>query len=115
MQVDRPLLDPTPSSLSFHVVPADFGHVTVRVTGELDMASRDDLDEAMSGLAAEVRHVVLDLGGVAFIDSMGLRLLLELRDRYRGLEGSLTVSAQSPAVRRLFEATGLDQVLSVPS
>ena len=51
--------------------------------------------------------IVLDLSGLSFIDSTGLRLVLDLNDRYGGEADRLRVVAGSPAVERLLDIVGL--------
>ena len=55
--------------------------------------------------------MVVDLGRLAFIDSTGLRLLLQAdaRARERGCE--LVLRPGEPAVQRVFEVTGALAIL----
>jgi anti-anti-sigma factor len=83
------------------------GTVCVALEGELDLAGARRLEE---GLAAaereEPERLIVDLGRLAFIDSTGLRLLLQAdaRARERGYE--LLLRPGEPAVQRAFEVTG---------
>jgi anti-sigma B factor antagonist len=61
---------------SVAVVPT---HATacIDVTGELDLATAPQLKTALDALASnDTRHVLIDLRGLQFIDSSGLRTLL---------------------------------------
>jgi anti-anti-sigma factor len=81
----------------------------VSLSGELDIAHAPSLDEAVRELcAAGAREIVVDLGGVDFIDSSGLRALLASMSvcedhgcRYL-LEQELPMS-----VKRLFDVAGV--------
>ncbi|HKG35796.1 MAG TPA: STAS domain-containing protein [Solirubrobacterales bacterium] len=57
---------------------ADAGPVVfIRVTGEVDLANADQLADALRGDGVrDAAGVVLDLRGVPFMDSSGLRVLL---------------------------------------
>ena len=92
------------------VVCHDSGHPVVRVRGDIDLTNADTVTEALRALAdVGERRVDLDLGGVTFIDSTGIRSLLEgLRF---GLE--LCVVASSERVDRVLEVSGLDTLLEV--
>jgi anti-anti-sigma factor len=84
----------------------------VCVFGELDICSARSLHRA---LAAVEPPKMVDMSGVAFMDSSGLNVLLA---HYRYLVrqgGVLRVVAMSPAVERLLEVTGLVQTLSQDS
>jgi anti-sigma B factor antagonist len=57
--------------------------------------------------------VVLDLVGVAFLDSTVLGTIVGALRRIREAGGALVVVLPETPARRIFEITGLDQVLSV--
>ncbi len=77
------------------------------LTGELDIATAPLLDAALE--QAEARSpalVLLDLAGVPFIDSSGLRSLIRAADRAAVDGGRLAITGAGPQVRRLFELSG---------
>jgi anti-anti-sigma factor len=85
---------------------------TLVLIGELDMASAPVLDQAVRRICTDATEaVMLDLGGLTFMDSTGLRVVLvakELCERH-GCEFQLV---RGPAqVQRLFEVTGLIEQL----
>jgi anti-sigma B factor antagonist len=83
----------------------------VRLAGEFDLACKGAFEQEMAALASErLGELVVDLSGLSFIDSCGLRLLVELLDRSRR-EGFEFRLIPGPRVQSLFELTGLDQVL----
>lgn len=75
--------------------------------GELDIASVDELRKAVLELADTGKVIVLDLSGLSFIDSTGLRLVIDLNERFGGETDRLRVVAGSPAVERLLDIAGL--------
>jgi anti-sigma B factor antagonist len=78
----------------------------LRVRGDLDVAVGVDFVNAVdTALAADdsPSEVVIDLGEVDFIDSSGLRALLQLRHNYGE---RVQVGPISAAVERLLELTG---------
>ena len=52
-------------------------------------------------------HIVLDLRNVSLIDSAGLELLLDVRDRCIGLGGLLQLAALNALCRDILQATGV--------
>jgi len=70
--------------------------------GELDMATADDLSQLLRAATANGEPVVLDLSAVTFMDSSGLRALLEGAELSRG-SGSLVIARPSAQVRRLLD------------
>jgi anti-anti-sigma factor len=90
----------------------DSGSVTVTVSGEIDVNTCGQLQDAL--VALEGKHVALDLDQVGFIDSSGLRSVITGQRRITDAGGSLRVSALSAPARRLFEITGLLEMFQVP-
>ena len=85
--------------------------VTVRISGELDHCSaqtiRRELDDIL--LDPGVRQLVLDFGGVTFMDSSGIGVIL---GRYRALSlrgGKVAVKNMNPQVKKVFLLSGMDQ------
>lgn len=80
--------------------------------GELDAASAATLAAALEDLPQGAGAIALDLSGVSFIDSSGLRVIAAQLQRSEAAGTSFTVSAASDAVRRIFEMTGLTTLLA---
>ena len=86
---------------------------TISVAGDIDMAGGPLLEEVMLRREAQLAvsaDLVVDVEGVQFIDSSGLRSLLAAARRAGGRSARLELRAVGPEVIRLFEITGtLDQ------
>jgi anti-anti-sigma factor len=81
--------------------------VTLELRGELDMASTERFERSAAEIVETQRaHVVIDLRGLSFIDSSGIRGVLRIQallpDTTR-----LELLPGPPAVQRVFELTGL--------
>jgi anti-anti-sigma factor len=87
----------------------------VSLGGDLDPATAPELDSLVGGLVldATVERVVLDLSGLAFIDSSGLRVFVTAREALAQRGASLALRAPSPNTRRLLDITGLGEIISV--
>jgi anti-anti-sigma factor len=86
------------------------GH-RLTLNGELDLAAAYDLETALSRLCgAGDRHIELDLRGVTFMDSMGMRSLLTARDMCSEANSELVVVA-GEGQRKMLEVTGLIEIL----
>ena len=102
------------SSLSVHST-RESGRLLLEVSGELDLAVTGDLRAAADqGLAAgDVTEVVVDLGGVTFIDSTGLGTLVEIRNEALRGGATMRVSTVQPAPSRVIEIAGLSSVFGL--
>jgi anti-anti-sigma factor len=88
------------------------GQVTVMVQGELDLGSASALHrEVHALLALPVEAIVLDLEGLDFVDSSGMRVLNDLRLGAREHRVAFAIGPVSPAVERMLELTGMTDVL----
>ena len=80
--------------------------VRVAPVGELDIATVDKLRaEAERLRESGFGKLVLDLRGVRFLDSTGLRLVLELDQAARAASQELLLIRGSAVVQRIFEVT----------
>ena len=81
-----------------------------RVKGDIDSAAIDALRHARIVYAeGSARDVVVDLGGVSFMDSSGVGWLIELDLRARERGGSVVVVEPSVRVRELLGLVGLSK------
>ncbi|HEX4692017.1 MAG TPA: STAS domain-containing protein [Solirubrobacteraceae bacterium] len=101
---------------SFDVVErADGDRAWIALHGELDLATVDEVRARLDALRAEGRPVVLDLDQLTFMDSTGIRLVLEAV-RHRERDGwRFEVTRGSTAVQRIFAAARIDDRLPYAS
>lgn len=87
----------------------------VSVVGEVDIATAPTMLEAASAALAQetVRTVRVDMSQVSFVDSCGLKALVELRQAARTLEKSVVLLAPRPAQLRLLELTALNTLFVI--
>lgn len=93
------------------------GWSTVTPQGEIDISSAPQLDEAFDGvLEGGAERVAVDLRGVTFMDSTGLRSLILAHRRLADADGTLAVVPGTGPVRRVLEVAGvLDSLVVVAS
>jgi anti-anti-sigma factor len=90
--------------------------VLVRPVGELDLATVPMVDEQLAELSsAGFTRLVLDLRGVRFLDSTGLRMLLAWHGRSTNDGIAFSVIPGPPVVQRVLEITGVDGRLTYAS
>ena len=86
---------------------------TIAVEGEFDMMGTKRFWAFVSEtLATDPRSITVDASGLEFIDSSGLMALMRARDAAAEAGVAFRVSNPSPALRRIADACGLEDLLS---
>jgi anti-sigma B factor antagonist len=94
--------------------PIDATTRVIELHGEIDLATAPNLKAALdAGTDAGARYVLVDFADVAFLDSMGIGVLLSAQRKLRARDGTLIVVCDDPMVRRVFEVAGLTDVLNI--
>ncbi|GAA3939897.1 hypothetical protein Aau02nite_48990 [Amorphoplanes auranticolor] len=92
------------------------GVAVVRVSGEIDMATRDGLSATITRYAHDdrVHGVILDLNDVTFLDCTGVSALLAARRAAVASRCRFAVVNLQPSVRRVLQLTSTLEVLGTP-
>lgn len=87
----------------------------IRLSGELDHHTADILRSKATQAIEEygIRHIVLNLEGLSFMDSSGLGVILGRYKQLKQLHGEMVVCSVSPAVERLFDMSGLFKIVKM--
>jgi anti-sigma B factor antagonist len=80
---------------------------TVALEGEIDAHTAPDLAARYGELPAGDADVVIDMAKVDFMDSSGLRVIIELHQRAEQASRRLVLRSPSQPVSRLIEVSGL--------
>jgi len=100
------------------VSPSDLGSARVlQVRGRLDHSHAKGFEAALVPHLAECtqdgRALVLDFSGVAYISSVGLRVLLLAAKQVKAQQGRIAIAALTPIVTEVFQVSHFNLVLSV--
>jgi anti-anti-sigma factor len=85
------------------------GAVTIAFRGELDLSTAPVADQALQALDPGQRPLLVDLRELRFIDSTGLRAILEADGRIRQAGGAMVLIRGPRPVHRVFELTRADE------
>jgi anti-sigma B factor antagonist len=83
------------------------------LSGEIDAHSVIILSTHLDPLPGSSGDVVIDLSGVGFVDSSGLRVLVDAHQRAEAEARRLVLRGSTRPVLRLLEITGLMEYLNV--
>ncbi len=82
---------------------------TICPVGELDLATADELQRELERVeATDVESIVLDLSGLTFMDSTGVRLLITANARSRSDSNRLVLLRGPTVVQRVLELSGVE-------
>jgi anti-sigma B factor antagonist len=85
----------------------------VRLSGELDIDGAPEVSTRLSELAAQALDtVVVDVAGLTFLDSSGLRAILSARNELQSAGATLVLEGVTGTVERVLDATGLRELLT---
>lgn len=89
----------------------------IRLGGELDHHTAEMLREKVTKAIEQyhIQHIVLNLGSLTFMDSSGLGVILGRYKQIKTLQGEMVVVSMTPAVKRLFEMSGLFKIIRLES
>ena len=86
----------------------------VALRGELDLSTADKVERELRRVEQTgAGIVVLDLTGLTFLDSTGLRLIVGADQRARESDRRLAIVKGPPTVQRVFSITKLDERLDM--
>ena len=102
-----------PTLLTIHTSHRE-GEVTLRLTGEIDMSSAEQLRDALLSAARHLGSTLrIDMAGVTFMDSTGLAVLIFTQRRVSEEGGRLILDRPSSQVLRVLQVSGTDRLLEI--
>ena len=96
-------------------VAAGHGHVDVELSGEIDLDNAPEIEAKIhKATSGDTTSVTLDLSGLNYVDSIGMRVLFVLASRLesRGVPLAIVAGPGSMA-RRVVELSGLTSIASL--
>ena len=86
----------------------------IGISGRIDATTSKDVEAALNASVDQNQSkIVIDLAGVEYISSVGLRVLLATLKKQRQKQGQLKLASLQPFVREVFEVTGFTKLFSI--
>ena len=86
--------------------------LTVNLTGRLDTLTAPDFQAEVIPALEGISELVIDLEGLEYISSAGLRIMVEITKKMNG-KGEMKLINLSDVVMDIFTVTGLDSILNI--
>jgi anti-sigma B factor antagonist len=86
----------------------------VKVEGRIDANSAPGMEALINApLERGVKKIVVDLSGVEYMSSAGLRVLLASLKKTRAMGGEMRLAGMQPFVKEVFDMTGFSRLFTV--
>ena len=89
------------------------GQVVITVRGDLDLASADEVGARLASLREAGKPALLDLDQLDFMDSSGLRMVLDAAEASDATGWRFSLTQGTEQVQRLFESTRVTERLPI--
>lgn len=89
--------------------------VVISLDGRLDTATSADFDFALEPHTEKATRLLVDLTGIQYVSSAGLRVFLMLAKKLQKVGGKLVLCNMSGSVREVFDIAGFSKILQIES
>lgn len=90
------------------------GRAVIRLQGRFDFNSHREFRDAIdAALKESAKEVTVDLGGVDYLDSSALGMLLMLRDKVRSVDKSVSLSNCRGAVKQVLDIANFSKLFTI--
>ncbi len=99
---------------SFGISSHRFEHgIVIKPTGEVDLGTASIVEDELRRAEESEDLIVLDLGGISFMDSTGVRMVVAADRRLRERGGALRLTNLPRQVEKLFRLVGIADHLTI--
>ena len=88
------------------------GELSLALSGRLDTTTAPELEKELGRSLAGVTRLVLDLAGLEYISSAGLRVLLSTQ-KVMNRQGNMRLVHVNETIMEIFEVTGFADILTI--
>ena len=86
----------------------------VSLLGEIDVSNITEFKETLlAGIEQHSPHILLDCGGLKYIDSTGLGVLVSAYKKASELGGGIRIIHLKPYLKKIFMITALDKIFNI--
>lgn len=90
------------------------GVVIVKLNGRLDLQGAQQIDLPLAGVtAAPTKHALIDISGVSFLASLGIRSLLATSKSISRRGGKMLLINPKPNVMEILEVSGVSSLIPI--
>jgi anti-anti-sigma factor len=87
--------------------------LTIKVSGRFDFGIHQDFRQATEQASNNVKTIIVEMGGVDYLDSSALGMLLVLRDKVGESKSAVRIRNARPEVLKILEIANFDKLFSL--
>lgn len=87
--------------------------LTIKVSGRFDFGIHQDFRKATEQASNNVNTIIVEMGGVDYLDSSALGMLLVLRDKAGEAKGTVRIKNAKPEVLKILEIANFDKLFTL--
>ena len=91
----------------------DGGILKLNLAGRMDVQGAQEIDVKFTGYTANQKAVIVDMGAVNFLASIGIRTLLLAAKAIHNRGGKMALLNPEAAVQRVLEVAGIDTLIPI--
>ena len=100
--------------MELNVIHSDETYTHIALVGKLDVGGVGEIENKFLGYtAARKKSAVVDISGVNFLGSMGLRIILDAAKTLNREKKRLIILNPQPLVNEVLEASGIGEIVSI--
>ena len=99
--------------MDMQVREAEDGITRVELKGRFDIAGAQEVDLRFSAIAGSAKALVVDMGQVSFLASMGVRTLMLTAKTMIRRKAIMAVCAADENVEKVLRSTGFDEIIDL--
>ena len=86
--------------------------LTLAIEGRLETTSAPELEEVINSNLSGIKELILDLSGLEYISSAGLRVILSAQKIMKA-QGQMTLKGVNEVIKDVFDITGFSEFLTI--
>lgn len=99
--------------MDWTVVNLASGVTLVELTGRMDVPGALKADPAFADIAENNDKVIVDLSGLAFLASLGIRTLVSTSKTLRAKNGNMVLLNPQPNIEQVLRSSGIDTIIPI--
>lgn len=99
--------------MKLDVVELDNQITKVVLSGKLDIAGAQSIQNQLHAVTSSKKKVVIDLSGVSFLASMGVRTIIMSAKAIAAEGGKIVLLAPQGGVQKVLQISGIDKLMPI--